>query len=98
MPDTNGFAHEIRKDPCYRVWVDDTGKGHLRIVRRINLKTLISLCRELYINIKKIDGESSVIVIYMPRSLHNEMSDNVHEFLQFCKSCTDTSFELNVIK
>ena len=90
-------GQEIRKTTSYRVWIDDKGVAHIRLVKRINFKTLIGLCRESYLAIDKNTEHHPRIIIYIPRSLYDEMSENVTEFIMFCRSCTDATFELSII-
>jgi hypothetical protein len=90
------YGRELRKTPSYRVWIDEINVAHLRLVKRINFKTFISLCRESYLAIDK-ETDHPRIIIYIPRSLYDEMSENVSEFIMFCRSCTDATFELSII-
>jgi len=93
----NETGREFRNTKSYRIWIDKTGTGHIRIVKRINFSTFISLCRETYLALDRSSGLSPRIVIYVPRSLYDIMSENVQEFITFCRSCTDAVFELSVI-
>jgi hypothetical protein len=93
----NQPASEFRSTQSYRIWIDENGVGHLRIVKRINFRTLISLCRETYLALDRSPGMTPRIIIYVPRSLYDVMSENVQEFITFCRSCTDAVFELSVI-
>lgn len=86
-----------RKSGNYRVWVDDEGAGRIRILKRINFKTLVSLFEELHAEIKKKNTGNPGkvhIVFYISRSLYDEMSVNAKEFLGFCQSCMGIRFEL----
>ncbi len=86
-----------RKNNNYRIWVDDAGVGRIRVLKRINFKTLISLFEELHGEIKKRNPGNSGkvhIIFYISKSLHNEMSVNAKEFLEFCSSCMGIKFEL----
>jgi hypothetical protein len=93
----NETGREFRNTRSYRIWIDTTGTGHIRIVKRINFSTFISLCRETYLALERTQGLSPRIIIYVPRSLYDVMSENVQEFIIFCRSCTDAVFELSVI-
>ncbi len=91
----------VRKSANYRIWVDEAGVGHIRILKRINFKTLVSLFEELHGEIKKrIAGNSGKvhIIFYISRSLYDEMSVNAKEFLGFCQSCMGIKFELVLIE
>jgi len=90
-------GREFRKTDSYRIWIDENGTGHIRIVKRINFRTLISLCRETYLVLEAPGISTPRIIIYVPRSLYDVMSENVQEFIMFCRSCTDAVFELSVI-
>ncbi len=86
-----------RKSDNYRIWVDDDGAGHIRILKRINFKALVSLFEELHAEIKKrsTGNPGKVhIVFYISKSLYDEMSVNAKEFLGFCSSCMGIKFEL----
>ena len=93
----NETGREFRNTRSYRILIDKTGTGHIRIVKRINFSTFISLCRETYLALDRTSGLSTRIIIYVPRSVYNVMSDNVREFITFCRSCTDAVFELRLI-
>jgi len=43
----------VRKTANYRIWIDETGVGRIRVLKRINFKTLIFLFEELHGEIKK---------------------------------------------
>ncbi len=89
----------IRKTPNYRVWIDEAGIGRIRILKRINFKTLASIFEELLGEIKKRITEGKVqIVFYISRSLYEEMSVNAKDFLGFCQSCMGIKFELVLIE
>ncbi|KCZ70277.1 hypothetical protein ANME2D_03467 [Candidatus Methanoperedens nitroreducens] len=91
----------VRKTANYRIWVDETGVGYIRVLKRINFKTLVSLFEELHSEIKKrIAGNPGKIhiVFYISKSLYDEMSVNAKEFLGFCQSCMGIEFELILIE
>jgi hypothetical protein len=98
MNETDGF---VRKTARYRIWVDETGIGRIRILKRINFKTLVALFEELHGEIKKrISGNPGKvhIIFYISKSLYDEMSVNAKEFLGFCQSCMGIKFELVLIE
>ncbi|MDO9098428.1 MAG: hypothetical protein Q7U60_09940 [Candidatus Methanoperedens sp.] len=87
----------VRKTANYRVWVDETGVGRIRVLKRLNFKTLVALFEELHGEIKKRMSENPGkvhIVFYISKSLHDEMSVNAKEFLGFCQTCMGIKFEL----
>lgn len=89
----------IRKTANYRAWVDEAGIGRIRILKRINFKTLASLFEELHGEIKNRIKEGKVnIVFYISKSLYEEMSVNAKDFLGFCQSCMGIKFELVLIE
>ena len=98
MNDTDLF---VRKSANYRIWVDETGVGRIRILKRINFKTFVAIFEELHSEIKKkLDGNPGKvhIVCYMSKSLYDEMSVNAKEFMGFCQSCMGIKFELALIE
>ncbi|MCX9084217.1 MAG: hypothetical protein OIN87_05375 [Candidatus Methanoperedens sp.] len=91
----------VRKSANYRIWVDETGVGHIRILKRINFAKLVAIFEELHGEIKKrtSDNPGKVhLVFYISKSLYDEMSINSKEFLGFCQSCMGIKFELVLIK
>jgi transcriptional regulator CtsR len=91
----------VRKSANYRIWVDETGVGRIRILKRINFTTLVAIFEELHGEIKKRISENIGkvhIVFYISKSLYEEMSINAKEFLGFCQSCMGIKFELVLIE
>ena len=91
----------VRKSANYRIWVDETGAGRIRILKRINFATLVAIFEELHGEMKKRTSESSGkvnIVFYISKSLYEEMSINAKEFLGFCQSCMGIKFDLVLIE
>lgn len=96
----NGMDIFVRKSAIYRVWVDEAGVGSIRVLKRINFKTLVALFEELHGEIKKRIAENPGkvhIIFYISKSLYDEMSVNAKEFLGFCQSCMGIKFELVLI-
>ena len=90
----------VRKSANYRVWVDEAGVGRIRVLKRINFKTLIALFEELHGEIRKrvaANPGKVHIIFYISKSLYDEMSVNAKEFLGFCSSCMGIKFELVLI-
>jgi hypothetical protein len=77
--------------------IDSDGEGHIRIIRRINLKTVIEIFKDLYLELKKDSGRKPHITIYVSRSIYEEMSDNMKYFHDFAVSCIDGTFDLIII-
>ncbi len=97
----NGSEVLVRKTANYRIWVDETSVGRIRILKRINFKTFVALFEELHGEIKKkLAGNPGKvhIVCYISKSLYEEMSVNAKEFLGFCQSCMGITFELVLIE
>ncbi len=87
----------LKQNKNYRVMIDSEGIGHIRIIRRINLKTLIEVFKELYLELKKDPIKEPHIKTYISHSIYEEMSDNMKHFHDFAVSCMDGTFELIVI-
>lgn len=77
--------------------IDSAGVGHIRIIRRINLKILIEIFKDLYIELKKNSTKKPHIYIYVSRSIYEEMSGNVKHFHDLAVSCMDGTFDLIII-
>jgi hypothetical protein len=87
----------LKESTNYRIMIDSEGTGHIRILRRINLKTLMEIFKDLYLELKKIPEKNPHIMIYVSPSIYEEMSDNMKHFHEFAVSCMDGTFELIII-
>jgi hypothetical protein len=87
----------IKNTKNYRIMIDSEGVGHIRITRRINLKTLIEIFQSLYLELKNDQNRHPHISIYFSRSISDEMSENVQYFHNFVVSCLDGTFDLVII-
>lgn len=87
----------LKQNKSYRTMIDSEGAGHIRIIRRINLKTLIEIFKELYLELKKDPEKKPHITIYVSHSIYEEMSENMKHFHEFAVSCMDGTFDLIVI-
>lgn len=87
----------LKQNKSYRIMIDSEGEGHIRIIRRINLKTLIEIFKELYLGLKNNSEKKPHITIYVSRSIYEEMSDNMKHFHEFAVSCMDGKFDLVII-
>lgn len=85
------------KTANYRVLIDRDGTGHIRIIRRVNFRTILKVFREVYLEQRKRPDLQPHITIYLSRSLSSEMSENLKDFLDFAVSCMDGTFELIII-
>jgi len=88
---------DVKENKSYRIMIDSEGTGHIRIIRRINLKTLIEIFKDLYLELKINPDKKPHIIIYVSRSVYGEMSDNMKHFHGFAVSCVDGTFDLTVI-
>ena len=91
----------VRKTTNYRIWIDETSVGRIRILKRINFKILVALFEEIHGEIRhRLAGKPGKIhiVFYISKSLYDEMSVNSKEFLGFCQSCMGIRFELVLIE
>jgi len=86
------------KTASYRVLIDPDGTGHIRIIKRVNFRTIIQVFRQVYLELRKNPAKKPHIIIYLSRSLSAEMSDNLKDFLDFTVSCMEGSFELSIVE
>lgn len=87
----------LKESKNYRIMIDSEGTGHIRILRRINLKTLMEIFKDLYLRLKKNSEKQPHMMIYVSPSVYEEMSDNMKQFHEFAVACMDGTFELIVI-
>lgn len=87
----------FRKTATYRVLIDSDGIGHIRIVRRVNFRTVLIIFKDLYLELKT-NAERPHIILYVSPSLSREMSENMKYFLDFAVACVDGSFELMTVE
>jgi hypothetical protein len=89
-------SRNVEHNKNYRIMIDSERTGHVRILRRINLKTLMDIFKDLYLELK-LNSEKPHMIIYLSPSIYDEMSDNMKHFHNFAASCMDGTFELIVI-
>jgi len=87
-----------RKSDNYRAWVDNTGIGSVRVLKRVNFKELVQLFKEMLSEMKKASPNRPHVVFYISRSLNDEMSENAKEFLDFCRDCLGIDFEMVILE
>lgn len=87
----------FRKTPNYRVLIDSEGIGHIRIIKRVNFRTVLAIFRDLYLELKKKTARPHIIV-YVSPSLSSEMSENMRDFLDFAAACMEGRFELTILE
>jgi hypothetical protein len=90
-------SRNVEQNKNYRIMVDQEGTGHIRILRRINLRTLMEIFKDLYLELKTNSEKKPHMIIYVSPSIYDEMSDNMKHFHDFAVSCMDGTFELVVI-
>lgn len=88
----------FRKANNYRIWIDDLGIGHIRILKRTNFKIIMSIFEEIHSEVKKRNDKEIKIVFYVSKSLYDEMSISTKEFIGFCQSCVGIKFELILLE
>jgi hypothetical protein len=88
----------FRKADTYRVMIDADGIGHIRIIKRMNFRMVLTLFKELYLEVRKSSDNNPHIIIHVSPSLYGEMSENLKEFLLFCSACLNGTFELSVVE
>ncbi len=88
----------FNKTGNYRVLIDPEGVGHIRIVRRINIRTFILVFWDVYRELEKNPDRKPQIIIYLSRSLSVEMSETLRIFLDFSIDTTGGIFELRTIE
>ncbi|MFQ6062332.1 MAG: hypothetical protein ACE5J9_04050 [Methanosarcinales archaeon] len=79
----------------YRIWVDEEGIGRIRILKNVNLKTIMDLIEQVY---TKINKNKKRIVFYISKSLYSKMSDNSKAFLDFCRNNLDIELDIILIE
>lgn len=91
-------GYYFQRSEQYRAWIDGSGTGSIRILKRINAKTLMRILQEMLLEMKKMNQGRHHILFYISRSLNDEMSDNANGFLEFCKACLDVEFEIVILE
>lgn len=87
-----------RKSDNCRIWVDGAGTGSVRILRRINFRVFIGVFKEMLAEIRKTNPEKVRIIIYIAPSINDDLSDNVKEFIEFCRDCIEVDFEVVILE
>ncbi|HTY90918.1 MAG TPA: hypothetical protein VMC84_07040 [Methanocella sp.] len=87
-----------RESDHYRAWIDASGNGSVRILKRINFRGLIHLFKEMLTEMKKTPEIAPRITFYISQSLNEEMSDNAKEFIEFCRHCMSVELDLVVLE
>lgn len=87
-----------RESGYYRAWVDASGDGSVRILKRVNFRVLVHLFKEMLAELKNGPMARTHITFYISKSLNDEMSDNAREFIDFCRYCMDIDLELVILE
>lgn len=78
----------IRSDR-FRAWVDDKNTGHIKILKRVNFVTLITILKQIVLSQKYNNLTLSEIRVYIPGSLKTICSDNLRSVIEFTDCCCD---------
>ncbi|MDD1729329.1 MAG: hypothetical protein LUQ50_09700 [Methanospirillum sp.] len=78
----------------YRIWIDDTYIGHVRVIKRINFSQIVEVLRQIVLIQREYSGEPGIIRIYIPHSLQSIYSDNLHSFIGFAQVVSNISIEV----
>jgi hypothetical protein len=92
-PDCFEICNGIIRSERYRAWIDDHNTGHVKILRRINFVTLVTILRHITTMQKKGEKSPRNIRIYIPGSLQTIYSDNLRSVIEFAEFC----FNLKII-
>ncbi|HID26427.1 MAG TPA: hypothetical protein EYP22_01050 [Methanosarcinales archaeon] len=95
MPADTEIEIFFRVTKEYRIWVDEEGIGRIRVLKNVNLKTLMNLLEQVY---HKINKNKKRIVFYISKSLYSNMSDNSKAFLDFCRNNLDIELDIILIE
>jgi hypothetical protein len=52
----------VEQNKNYRIMVDSEGTGHVRILRHINLRTLMEIFKDLYLELKSNSEKPHMII------------------------------------
>ena len=80
----------ILQSDRYRAWVDQDNIGRIKILRRVNFVTLITIIRQISEIQLSNTGFSKEIRIYIPASLRAICSENLRSFAEFTRVCCNT--------
>ena len=77
--------------------IDLEGVGHIRIIKRINLKNLIEIFKDLYLKLKKILAKNRISLYKYPVRSMKKMLDSMKHFHDFTALCMYGIFDLIII-
>jgi hypothetical protein len=78
----------------YRAWIDTRNTGHIRVIKRINFSTIITVVQKMVEIQRDKSGESGLIQIYIPNSLRTIHSENLRSFISFTNGCCNISIKV----
>ncbi|MCX9015198.1 MAG: hypothetical protein OIN89_10510 [Candidatus Methanoperedens sp.] len=82
-----------------RIWINDEGVCHIRVLKRINFKALTDVLEKGITESRRYNKtDRTEIRFYISKSLYNEMSRNSKEVVEFCQNCMNIQFELILIE
>jgi hypothetical protein len=70
-----------------RAWVDEENIGHIRVIRRINFSSLMSVISQVAIAEGDFFSGERIVRIYIPTSLKAIDSDNLRSLITFAEVC-----------
>ena len=77
--------------------IDPEGTGQIRIIRRVNLRTIVLVVKELFRELRKNPDKVPHSIIHLSQSLSHDMSDNLKSFPDFSLACMEGTFELRIV-
>jgi hypothetical protein len=84
-----------RDTDSYRITLDTSGTGRIRILKRVNFPTFIRMLKEVYLESRTHYPGTVRITVYIPRSIHGQISGNVEELFDFCNHCMDVTIDVS---
>ncbi|HEY3273347.1 MAG TPA: hypothetical protein VGJ92_06270 [Methanocella sp.] len=87
-----------RDTASYRITLDRSGTGSIRVLKRINFQTFIRMLKDVCLESRKHHPGTVRITVYIPRSIHDHISGNVKELFDFCNQCTDLSVDVTFLE
>lgn len=86
-PEVYEIHNGVIRSERYRAWVDEQNTGHIKILRRINFVTLITILRQITMMQRAGDQAPGGIRIYIPGSLQTIYSENLRSVIEFTEFC-----------
>lgn len=90
-------VHYYRESENFRAWIEASGDGGIRVLRRMKFKDLIIVFRDILPKLNKGPSNKAHVTFYISRSLNGKMSDNMIEFFEFCEACMDLELQVVVM-